>query len=329
MKQIAYFLNLILTFENKILSILFFGTLMSSFSIAAEGTKAQIRLGHEVEVSAKEKYTLYDLVELQSAPQDLILALKSTTVPVDSSGSLSISLPRQKWTEIFKTADLARFNPQYTIPETVLIRPKSFFSESEFNRKIKNQLSSLCGDCQFEVNASSKIQMNSLRNQKSLNWNLDLSGLQKIQSSIVVKMDTSDQTLWVPIQVKAYKSVPVASKNLLSISKALESDDYSMQTRDIASVSSTAMTPAQFTKMTLAQSVSQGAILTESQFRKAVVIKKGQMVKVFLSEDDFQITLQASAEESGSVGDVIKIKTVGTNKLLSAQIQSDQTLVVK
>jgi flagella basal body P-ring formation protein FlgA len=323
----------VLSLSLLALAIHFFALVCAFSSLAntnsfSETLKPQIRLLSEVDVTMKDKYTLDDVVETQGASADLLLALRSTVLELESDSSL-VTIPRQKWIQIFKAADLSRYNPQYTIPESVQIRPKNGFVESEFDRKIKNKLSSFCGECKFEVNATSKTQFNSIKNQKNASWDLDLDNLQKIQSSFVVKMNTSEKPLWVPVQIKAFKSVPVASKNLLSFSKTLESEDYNMQMRDIASLSSEAMTASRLSQMTLVQSVSQGAILTESQFRKSSVVKKGQIVKVLLSEDDFQISIQASAEENGAIGDTIKIKTVGTNKLLSAQIQPDQSLVVK
>ena len=51
-----------------------------------------------------------------------------------------------------------------------------------------------------------------------------------------------------------------------------------------------------------------------------VQAKRGQIVKGTLGDDDFQISLNVEAQDSGYIGDVIKVKNLETQKLLSAVI---------
>lgn len=304
--------------------LLFFIVSAKSFA-ETPGSRPVVKISSAIEVSYKEKYSLLDLVELQGASDETFQILKKIQLEaLNSSGTVQIS--QKKWIELFKKNNLTHL--QLVIPESTTLQQKTTFSEIEFYRKLKNQLGLICSNCEFEVQASSKIQMNSLKTKSSSQLSIDLNSVTRLQSSMLVKIGMDDQTAWVPVQVKAMSPVLVAKRNLLNVS-SLSVDDYHLQVRDIASLTSAPISAEKLSQMSLTQSVSQGTVLTESLFRKTLVIKKGQLVKVLVNENDFQIAVQASAEESGAIGDSIKIKTVGTNKLLSAVIQADQSVLVK
>ena len=66
--------------------------------------------------------------------------------------------------------------------------------------------------------------------------------------------------------------------------------------------------------------LNAGQILQYSDLRKETVLKKGQIVRAMFGAVDFEIAISAEAQESGSIGDVVKIKNLDSQKVFAAKV---------
>ena len=72
--------------------------------------------------------------------------------------------------------------------------------------------------------------------------------------------------------------------------------------------------------MQAARFLNAGQIISFSDLKKETVLKKGQMVKAIAGHAFFEVSISAQAEEPGSIGDVIKIKNMDSQKVFAARI---------
>src|SRR5690606_13249839 len=62
--------------------------------------------------------------------------------------------------------------------------------------------------------------------------------------------------------------------------------------------------------------------LMKSDLRKSFAVQRGQTVRVTSGGEMFEVTTRMKAEESGAVGDSIRVKNLETKKVLSARVIS-------
>lgn len=69
-----------------------------------------------------------------------------------------------------------------------------------------------------------------------------------------------------------------------------------------------------------ARNLTIGRVLTQMDLKKEVLVQRGQVIRALVGGESFEITAQVSAEDSGSMGDVIRIKNLETQKMMSGQV---------
>lgn len=69
-----------------------------------------------------------------------------------------------------------------------------------------------------------------------------------------------------------------------------------------------------------ARSLPVGSTVWASDLKREPAAKKGQIVKALLGDDSFEISVNMMAEDSGFVGDLIKVKNLETQKVLSGLV---------
>lgn len=69
-----------------------------------------------------------------------------------------------------------------------------------------------------------------------------------------------------------------------------------------------------------ARNLMLGRVLTQMDLKKEVLVQRGQVIRALVGGEAFEISAQVSAEDSGSMGDVIRIKNLETQKMMSGQV---------
>jgi flagella basal body P-ring formation protein FlgA len=54
-----------------------------------------------------------------------------------------------------------------------------------------------------------------------------------------------------------------------------------------------------------------------SDLKREPAAHRGQVVRALVGDQDFEISINASAEENGFIGDLIKVKNLETQKMMS------------
>lgn len=269
--------------------------------------KGEITLSSAIEVSPRQTITAYDIIESRNLDEDTLNELKN--IELASAGTKTIS--KIEIIKKFQGLDL-----NFRLPtEVKILRSKSNVSRLEVERKIRNHLLSKCSVCDY------RITINSVPQGLSTDWEMDMNvDLNKSTIMIpVYSLASPDQKGWVVAEVKKYAVVPVLNRSL-KISEVITDSMLSEEKRLILGHQDVLMDKKSIVGLQAIRFLNLGQTLSAKDLKREQILKKGQMVKAIFGANALEISITAQAEESGAIGDVIKIKNIDSQKMFAAQI---------
>lgn len=267
-----------------------------------------------VEVSQRSTLRLGDIVQVEEGTDELLATLDSIVLTSTTKiRSLEISALIKK--EIEEGGVFKRLNVAFKIPNEVEIKKSaSPISKIEVERRIVNILKARCGDCAYKVNVQSAPFPNGAE------WDLDYSQVSSKGSFLIPVRDGNDRSLkWVSGSVRVSKLTPVATR-LIQVGERIQTGDLKLASVDITFAKDSNVSIEQVQGQQLVRSLQMGQPVWSSDLKREPATLRGQMVKATLGDGDFEITTSLEAQESGFVGDTIKVKNIETQKVLSATI---------
>lgn len=289
-------------------SIVAIFTLVSAFTISAQAASSvEITVPSAVEVSPRQQLTMYDVVETHNLTDEVAEQLQDIKLPEVKSGVIQKN-------EIVKL--LRDIKAHFILPsEMKIIRSHGNVSRMEVERKIKNKIYSQCDNCDVV------IQISSVPANMTADWAMDLN-INLTKSNIMVPMSStegSDLKGWVVADVRRYQDVPVLNRNV-KIGDVLTSGMLSVEKRQILNATDTVQNINAVSGMQAARYLTAGQVLQFSDLKREQVLKRGQIVKAIVGGDEFEVSITAEAQETGSIGDVVKVKNLDSQKVFAAKV---------
>jgi len=278
------------------------------FSISCLASQdAELIISSAVEVSPRTKISMYDIVEAKNMNDDIAAELKEIIISDTKAGVLYKS-------ELAKM--LRSVKARFVLPvELKILRSRSSISRMEVERKIKNKIYSQCSGCEVQV------QISSVPANMESDWVLDLNvDLSKNSVTLpIAAIKNSDIKGWVIAEIKRYQSVPVVNRSI-RIGDVLTEDMFTFEKRQMMNSRDTVKKIESIVGMQAMRFLNSGQVIQYSDLKKEQVLKKGQMVRAIFGTSDFEVAISAEAQEAGSIGDVVKIKNVDSQKVFAAKI---------
>jgi flagellar basal body P-ring formation protein FlgA len=286
-------------------------TIFSSFGASAAPAGNETRQGPQlvfasaIEVSPRSAITLFDIVETRGASAELIETLKSKTVEHKSNEITRDDLVRA----------LRGISAHFLLPQEIkLIRSKQNVSRMELERKIKNQLLARCRDCEYQ------IQVQSVPHMVNANWDLELNiDLSKETVMIPITDENQKGSQWVVVEIRKYAEIPISSRNIAS-QTSIEPAMFKMEKRILRSTQDVVTTAEELDGVQTTRAMTSGQAFSKRDLKKEQIIKKNQIVKAQVERDGYQIFITAVAEDSGALGDLIRVKNLDSQKTIAAEI---------
>jgi flagellar basal body P-ring formation protein FlgA len=275
--------------------------------ISYAGFEPELTFSSATEVSPRNEITVYDIVEAKNLNDLLVNELKT------------IKIADSKSTHVEKT-DLAKnlrhIKARFVLPSEIkIVRSKNEVSRMEVERKIKNHLQINCFECEL------KIQISSVPSNLASDWNLDLNIDLTKNTAMIPIYSTSqpDKKGWVVAQIKRYQNIPVLNRSA-KMGEVITKDMLSFEKRQVFNVRETILNKEAIEGMQTSRYINAGQPLMYIDLKREVVMKRGQIVRVLVGNDSFEVSMSGQVEESGSIGEVIKIKNLDSQKVFAAKI---------
>lgn len=309
------------------------------FLTSVASAEAVIRVLPKVEVDAKETITLGDITQFEDLDlsEKQIKKLQSVHLadapkPGESRLFTDIGLAQVLRTHIRAIEQKTGEKITLHMPAKVtVIRKPLRLEESAVAAELKKQMNALCLDCEFEISQLILPVLNQSIPSGS-RWALKMRPeLPKGSFSIPLEIKNEDSTrrlFWITGQVIVRKRVPVA-KRLIAIGEKIQSNDISHELKDITFSVDQAADNVEIEASYASREIAANQVVWRSYLRRETATRQGELVRVIAGSESWQISVEGVAQQSGYVGDLIRVKIPRTQKTVSGLIREKGVVEVR
>ncbi len=152
-------------------------------------------------------------------------------------------------------------------------------------------------------------------------------GIQMVKCLLRFKNRTV-RTIPFKIRVKRFQDVVVSTKQLDRHS-ILQTRDVTLARRETTQLRKRAFfLPGDAIGLRVNRIIQAGEIITQNLVETQPIITLGSKVEIVVQKGALRITMPGVARADGRLGDIIKVKSLETRKILSAKIINAQTVYV-
>ena len=148
---------------------------------------------------------------------------------------------------------------------------------------------------------------------------------------VTVRIGCQGSSAWsllVPAQVRLYRQVVVAQRPLAR-GAILAAQDIDWRERDVGTLSQGYLTePDQALGSKLTRPVSIDQVLTPNHLERAPVVSKGDHVVISAGGAALSVRMPGEALEEGAVGQQIRVRNLGSQRVIRARITGPGQVVV-
>jgi flagella basal body P-ring formation protein FlgA len=298
----------------------------------AQAERAEVRVAEKSTVRVGEPVRLGNLIsgqiqdtELSNRIYNLVVfdAITSEEEKSFQSEELALIL-RQK----LSFQDLQRLSMK--IPEVVRVRAqRNYLHAGDIVREISEQAKRICTDCSMEFD-DLKIPELKVR-EEVLQTRLETQNLKAAGSFLLpLQVETSQgrSVYWVTGKISFFKEAPVA-KRLIRSGERLSEADVEMKKINVSFNKDGAPTLQELAGKISLRTITMGQPVFVSDLKKEPAATRGQIIKILIGDENFEVVSAGTAEEGGGIGDVIKVKSSETQKLLSGVLVEKGTVRVQ
>lgn len=204
---------------------------------------------------------------------------------------------------------------EWLIPSELNLKSQTFLNETVFTLWLQNQIQLELPGRQIEIN---KLQLPRIECAKvdQIKWAaFRLEGKNTFRFFLMA----DDKKYGVTGEFRVFQKIPVVLRNY-SPNEKLNVHDIELQRKDIT------FSPGYVSKIedlvgrTLTYPVSQGEPIQIRHLKAETPVEKGQIIQVQYQGDNFIVSSSAIAEQSGSVGDYVKLKNLDSQKTFSGVV---------
>ncbi|MBV2168851.1 MAG: flagellar basal body P-ring formation chaperone FlgA [Bdellovibrio sp.] len=283
--------------------------------------RPEVSIPGSIEISQRELLRLGDVAVVSGGNEELLSFLDSIVIRQDARELLlsqHLNSPEilEKVRESMKSQEgLRNLNPAFKIPSQVKVSFSSTpISRQEVERKIHNTLKARCNDCEYKVT----VQSTPVPSQKQ--WELDFTQLSAKGGFLLPVRDGDQRQLkWISGTIRVSQLTPVTTRLILQ-GERVQPTDVRMVMTDVTYSKDGVLRVEDIQGQLAARSLPVGSPIWTSDLKREPAAKRGQIVKAMLGDEDFEISINMQAEDNGFVGDLIKVKNLETQKVLSGLV---------
>lgn len=192
-------------------------------------------------------------------------------------------------------------------------------SDLQYLMEIRPAYKQICSDCRFEfseirVSSSLKTGLEEAKvNTDSLKWG----------RSFLLPLEIKGQNVgWVSGQVKILK-LGLRALKALNQGQSIKVEDVRPDWVDITLAKDQLAQNEDLTGVDAKRFLSVREAIMKADLKKSQLVARGQIINVVTGSDLFSVSTQMKAEEAGGFGDIIRVKSNESQKVLSVKLQND------
>lgn len=301
-------------------------------SLGAFGYRAEVRVAEKSTVRVGDPIRLGTLLvgkiddsELLNRIYDLVIfeAMTSEESRILKSEELALVLRKK-----LSFLDLQLLSVK--IPETFTLRSqRNFIYPSDITREISQRSLMVCGGCTIELQELNLPEVKV--SQEILQVHLETQSIHQAGSFLLpLNIETSKGVLhhWVTGKLAFFRQTPVTTR-MINMGERITSSDFVIRKVNVTFAKDGAPQEAELIGKLAGRTLNLGQPIFFGDLKKESAALRGQLVKILLGSDIMEVTASGTAEETGSLGDTIKVKSADTQKILSGVLIDKGTVKVE
>ncbi|MFZ4402531.1 MAG: flagellar basal body P-ring formation chaperone FlgA [Pseudobdellovibrionaceae bacterium] len=286
--------------------------------------RIEIEFLEKTEISPRDMVSWLDIVNVKNPDLVLLQELKEIQIPFKENFSSTELADFIKKT-LTEKETLKKKNPLFKLPQSMhLIKSKNHFSEEEILRKTRHYLQILCEGCTFQVQLANTQVLQAIKD-----WDLDFSNMKIQAQQLIPIFENKQKTMkWLQINTRFYAPVQVAAKNIFTNERIKNSDLVTKQ-MDITFQKNIVLKADEIVNKITSRNLSAGSPVVYTDLKKEPDIFKGQTLKAIFKSENLLIQTSVVSEESGRIGDIIRVKHQDTAKVFSAKVLDAENVSIK
>jgi flagella basal body P-ring formation protein FlgA len=274
-----------------------------------------------VEISQRPKLNLGDIAIVTGADAQLLKQINKLVLREDARGLLlsqhleSSEILKKIRNALNENDFIKKANPIFKVPSKVTVNfSTTSISQEEVERKIQNFLMIQCADCSYQ------LSIQSFPDPSSREWDLELDQMSAKGGLLVPLREVGNRTLkYISGTVRISRLVPVAKRHISQGERLLDTD-VEMISHDVTFAKDQGLKVEDVIGLIAVRSLTAGNPISKSDLRREPAAMKGQIVKGFVGDENFEVAVNLEVQDNGFIGDVIKVKNIENNKYFSALV---------
>jgi flagella basal body P-ring formation protein FlgA len=279
------------------------------------------RLGEEIKLGQIAEIEIEDS-DFRNKIYDLVVYPRTADLKIINLSSEQLALAvRQK----LSFSDLKKLTIK--IPASIKIRPqKNYLSVADFSQQITTAVQAHCHPCRVQL---ADLKLPTIpRDEEILQLNLQISEIKDNNSFVIpliVESSRGRSHLWVTAKVNVYKKAPVA-KRLIRSGELISENDFEVKEVN-TTYAKDGVPAAGYVNTKVANKIIQaGETIYFSDVRKVPDLFRGQVVKILVGNETFEITTTGTAEQDGNIGDRVRVRNESNKKSVTGQVTEKGTV---
>ncbi|MDG0817014.1 flagellar basal body P-ring formation chaperone FlgA [Bdellovibrio svalbardensis] len=283
--------------------------------------RPEVSIPATVEVSQRPALHLSDIAIVKDGSEELLEQLQGVVIRDDARELLlsqhfeANELLGKIRAAMQDNETLRKLNPSFKIPSNVKVTfAANPISKQEVERKIMNALKARCSECEYRLS----IQSVPVPNNRQ--WELDFTQLTAKGGFLLPLRDSESRNpKWISGTIHVSRLTPVTTR-MISQGERVKPEDLRMSMLDVTFAKDAGLRMEDIQGQLAARTLPVGSPVWTSDLRREPAAKKGQIVKALVGNQDFEITVNVECQDNGVIGDLVKVKNLDTQKVLSALV---------
>lgn len=135
--------------------------------------------------------------------------------------------------------------------------------------------------------------------------------------------------VWVSGTVSIRRIVWTAKRDIAA-GEVLTEDDMAKEHRDERQAATGSVEdPGEILGMSAKRSILAGTVLRGDQFKKRILVRRGQKVSILLSKGPIRVVAPGKILEKGGAGDLVRVLNTGSSRTITARVSDAGTVLVE
>lgn len=217
------------------------------------------------------------------------------------------------------------------IPHQVVVQNRGYeLDNTTIEKELLTRWGALCVGCKIRIKS---IQLPVLpANLTDRPWALETTNhlprghfSQKI---IVSLANHQNQYYWINGEMEVQKKVPVLNRST-PINTRLNAEDIKWEWRDVTLATDSTPVESEILGRQVRFTMNANDIIWSGSILREKAVQRGEIVRVTVGDQQWQISTQAITQQDGYIGDTINLKNLQTQKIITGRVVANGEVVVR